>query len=189
MDDTLLIARCKMLVEANDRVKGMMERGGGGLDWMHTHQCSFMLDKFRVIRLMRSREATTVGPNQTRPVKQLPIQLWDFKVPAIAIHKFLGVLIDQELRWKEHVNYALVKGIGWVTQYQRLVKVTGCVSAKYMWRLYMVVAVPRMLYMADIFLIPSSRQSQGDQRLYQEAQASTETSCFAHHRGHAHCLH
>ena len=34
-------------------------------------------------------------------------------------------------------------------------------SAKYMRRFYMAVAVPRMLYVADVFLVPSSRQSKG----------------------------
>jgi len=53
VDDTLLLARGKMLAEANDKIKGMMEREGGGLDWVHMHQCNFALDKFRVMGLTR----------------------------------------------------------------------------------------------------------------------------------------
>jgi len=53
VDDTLLLARGKMLAEANDKVKGMMEREGGGLDWVRMHQCNFALDKFRVMGLTR----------------------------------------------------------------------------------------------------------------------------------------
>jgi len=37
------------------------------------------------------------------------------KVLVVATHKFLGVILDQELRWKEHVQYALQKGTKWVT--------------------------------------------------------------------------
>ena len=57
----LLLARGKMLAEANDKVKGMMEREGGRLGC--THQCNFALNKFRVMGLTRRREASTVGPN------------------------------------------------------------------------------------------------------------------------------
>jgi len=29
------------------------------------------------------------------------------------VHKFLGVIINQELHWWEHINYALHKGMTW----------------------------------------------------------------------------
>ena len=50
----------------------------------------------------------------------------------VEAHKFLGVLIDQELCWKEHINYMLHKGTKWVMQYGRLAKLTKGISAKYM---------------------------------------------------------
>ena len=53
------------------------------------------------------------------------------------MHKFLGVLIDQELCFKENINYTLQKGS----------------------KFYLAVAVPRMLYAADLFLVPSTHQS------------------------------
>ena|SRR5882724_9365203 len=37
IDDSLLLAHSKMLSEANEKVKRMMEQPGGGLDWSHLH--------------------------------------------------------------------------------------------------------------------------------------------------------
>ena len=42
----------------------------------------------------------------------------------------------------------------WVTQYWRLTKVTKGVYAKYMRQFSILVAIPRMMYVADLFLVP-----------------------------------
>jgi len=66
------------------------------------------------------------------------------------MHKFLGVMLDQELRLKDQVNYALQKGTKWVAQYCRLTKLTKGVSTKFMRPFYISVAVLKMLYAADL---------------------------------------
>jgi len=71
-------------------------------------------------------------------------------------HKFLRVLIDQELKWHAHVNYALAKGTKWITQYRQLAKPSKGISAKYMQRFYITISIPCMLYAADLFLSPQS---------------------------------
>src|SRR5882724_3593378 len=48
----------------------------------------------------------------------------------VSTHKFLSVILDQELQWKDHINYVLQKGAKWVTQ--RLAKLSKGVSPKYM---------------------------------------------------------
>jgi len=82
-------------------------------------------------------------------------------IPIISMHKFLGVMLDQELCWKDQVNYALQKGTKWVMQYHRLAKLTKGVSAKFMRCFYISMTVPKMLYTADLFLIPQSRHTKG----------------------------
>ena len=131
------------------------------MDWLCMHQCSFMLEKFWVMGMTWRRELGLTKWPATRPVEHRLVMLRGFEIPVIMTHKFLGVIFNQELRWKDHVNYPLTKGTRWVTQYRRLAKVSGSVSAKYMCRSYMTVAVPRMLYAADIFLVPQSKCSGG----------------------------
>jgi len=67
--------------------------------------------------LTRRRELDLLRSSKTRPVQRRPIFLQGVKVLAAATHKFLGVMLDQELYWKEHCQYTLQKGVKWVKQY------------------------------------------------------------------------
>jgi len=98
---------------------------------------------------------------KTRPIQRRPIFIQGVEVLAVATHQFLGVMLDQELPWKEHCQYMLQKGVKWVTQYQRFAKVTKGLSAKYMGQLFILVAIPRKIYTADLFLVPGSGISKG----------------------------
>ena len=59
------------------------------------------------------------------------------------------------------MNYTLQKGTKWVTQYQRLSKPSKGISAKYMRCLFISIAIPKMLYAADLFLISETKKSRG----------------------------
>ena len=106
--------------------------------------------------LTRCREKKPLGCPATQPIERKLLQIHHTTVPAVAEHKFLGVILDQELKWHAHVNYALAKGTKWVTQYCQLAKNMKGVSAKYMRRFYIMIAIPHMLYAADLFLTPQS---------------------------------
>jgi len=114
----------------------MMERSGGALAWSKTHQCEFAIEKFGIMGLTRRREKNPTGRPVTRPIERKPIHIQQTIVPIVKEHKFLGVILDQELRWNAHVNYALAKGTTWITQYRRLAKQMKGVSAKYMRRIH-----------------------------------------------------
>jgi len=94
--------------------------------------------------LTRRREQNLLGAPKTRPMQLHLIFLQGVKVLVVANHKFLGVIINQELRWKEHMNHMLHKGTNWVTQYCRLAKLLCGVSAKFMRWFYTMVAVLKM---------------------------------------------
>jgi len=83
------------------------------------------------------------------------------EIPTVGTHRFLGILVNKELRWKEHVNYALQKGVKWVALYRRLTKPMKGVSAKYMRQFYIAVAVLKLLYASGLFLIPGNRNTKG----------------------------
>jgi len=118
----LMLAREKTLAEANDKLRDMMEHPNGRLEWSCTHFCKFAIDKFGFMRLTWKRELNTGGRLCTRPVQRFPISVQGEDIPIINTHKFLGVMLDQELHWKDQVNYALQKGMKWVVQYCRLTK-------------------------------------------------------------------
>jgi len=139
----------------------MMERAGGTFAWSKTHQCEFAIEKFGIMGLTRQREKNPMGRPVTHPIERKPIQILQTTVPVVTEHKFLGVILDQELRWNAHINYALAKGTKWITQYRRLAKQMKGISAKHMRKFYITTAIPRMLYAADLFLTPQSSQAIG----------------------------
>jgi len=119
------------------------------------------MDKFHIMGLTRMREPNPAKRPPTKPTQRHLLVLRDTQITMVKAHKFLGMLINQELRWKEHINYVLCKGMKWVMQYGRLAKPTNSILAKYMHRYYLLVGVPRMLYAADLFLTPQSRKTWG----------------------------
>ena len=132
VDDALRMTCAKTLLEANTKLVDIMMHPGGGINWSRTHHCDFTIDKFSIMGLTRKRELNPSGRPPTRPIHRHPITLHGMEIPVVMAHKFLGVIINQELRWKEHINYTLQKGTKWVAQYHRLAKPTRGVSAKYM---------------------------------------------------------
>jgi len=87
-----------------------MMTSGGRLDWSAIHQCKFVVDKFSIMGLMRRREPGPLPGPKTRPIQRHLIFLQGVKVLAVATHKFLGVMLDQELCWSTHLHYSLQKG-------------------------------------------------------------------------------
>jgi hypothetical protein len=77
---------------------------------------------------MQRKESHEANQNQTSS------ETTDKNQPArcTMTHKFLGLLMDQELRFKEHANYALKKGEAYISQYRRLTRPTKGVTDKHM---------------------------------------------------------
>ena len=82
-------------------------------------------------------------------------------IKATKCHKFLGMFLDQELCFKTHATYAIKKGMTWVDQFQCAACPSKGLSARHMRRFYQAVAIPRMLYAADVFLIPPQKRKRG----------------------------
>jgi hypothetical protein len=78
-------------------------------------------------------------------------------IPSKLCVVFLGVRIDRELRWKEQGVRAIAKGQEWLARMGRLARVSRGVATPLLHRLYIAVALPRIMYAADIFLNPGNR--------------------------------
>ena len=67
-------------------------------------------------------------------------------------HKFLRVILDQELRWQEHTAYAVVKGAHYAMLLRCLSRLAQGIPMKLTCQLYRAVAILRILYAASIWL-------------------------------------
>jgi hypothetical protein len=157
----MLLTKGHNIEDAFKKLEDIMTREGGVLEWSDKHQCLFTLNKFGLMGFTHKRAPDHRRAKKTKPVDWPCIKIHDNIIEPKDTHKFLGFMIDQELQYKVHAAYALRKGTKWIEQYKRLEVGTKGISAKYMKQFYYTVALPKMLYAADLFLIPESSRTKG----------------------------
>src|ERR1700678_2483786 len=64
---------------------------------------------------------------------------------------YLGVILDNKLRYKQHTDYALAKGTEWEARIRSIAKMARGVRGSFIKRLYHSVGPAKMLYAADIW--------------------------------------
>lgn len=74
------------------------------------------------------------------------------------MHKLLGVIFDEELRFRERNAYMVAKGTKWVHQLQRLSRPCVGMPPVKMGQLYKAIAIPKMLYGCDVTNVPTPRE-------------------------------
>src|ERR1700678_2795228 len=123
-DDAMCAASAPDLQQAAQKIVQMWEQPGGLAEWSKTHFSLYEHSKFVTISFTRKK---TIDPNNPRKrIKQAPIeiQLEDhLTVKTGTSHKFLGVILDDELRYKQHVDYALAKGTEWEARIRSIAKI------------------------------------------------------------------
>jgi hypothetical protein len=95
VDDTTILARGANLEDAFRII-----RPKGALEWLDLHDCEFALNKFGLMGFTRRRTASGQGSSKTHPAERPSLKLRDFTIESKDTHKFLGVIMDQELRFK-----------------------------------------------------------------------------------------
>ena len=144
VDDTALIAVGNSFEEMHQKLMDMLERRGGGYEWSNHHNSRFETNKFALMDFTLNR--TRHRPSMT---------LRGVVIESTATHKFLGVMLDNELRWKAHAAYAVAKGAAYMMLLKRLSSVSWGTPAKLMRQLYQSVVVPKITYAVAVWLQPS----------------------------------
>ena len=143
VDDTAFIAVGKTFEETHATLADMMERPNGAMQWSKDHNSKFEVNKFALIDFsrnkLRNRPTLTIRNTQIKPAEH---------------HRFLGLIVDQELTWKRHAGHAIAKGTEYVLQLRRLSRAAGGIPANLMRKLYLTVAVPKFTYGAGIWFRP-----------------------------------
>jgi ribonuclease HI len=180
MDDLTVVAVGRNVKEAHKKLEKVICRKDGVLDWAKVHNCRFGMLKTYLVDFTREKERIPVQPQldvgqagnrtppkkrgrKTRPKKGPPIQLQGHTITPVESTRLLGVVLDAELNWSEQIAIAMKKGQTWVSQFYRLSKVSGGAASRIMRRFFQAIAIPRMLYAAEVWLTPtrSTRNAQG----------------------------
>jgi len=141
MDDALMLLVADTFKEAHQTLADMMSREGGVSDWSSSHNSPLELSKLALIDFAH--------PNSKMP--RTSLQLWNIEVKPIDHARYLGVIFDQHLNWKAQHVHTIEKGAKWTAQIHRITRLSWGIMPKYARRLYISVALPRVLYGADIW--------------------------------------
>lgn len=97
IDDIALVAKGKMFEEANKKLKYMIEKPGGALEWSRNHNAEFELDKTALICVLRRHSPDPSNHMKTIPIARPAITICQHTIQPSKSHKFLGVIVDEEL--------------------------------------------------------------------------------------------
>jgi ribonuclease HI len=164
VDDTMFFVAGKTYEANNAKLTDMMTRQAGAREWSQTHNSDFEIDKFALLHLSRKREPDPNRPRKTRPIPRPPLHLADHTILPSVSHKFLGVVLDQTLNFKEHANYALGKGEKYAAQLRRLAQKRRGVPSRLARNLHNGVVLTKMLYAAEVWCSPIREPEPGKKK-------------------------
>ncbi|KAF5392001.1 hypothetical protein D9757_003364 [Collybiopsis confluens] len=157
MDDVAAIKWGKEVEKIHEGLGDMMRRDGGILEWAREHNCTFGVDKFTLVDFTRKRINNAGGATKTMRLQGQGVRIGDIKVEPVKAARFLGVMMDSELRWKEQHALMVKRGQGWLVQFRRLARMKDGMVASHIRQFYKSKAIPRMLYAADVVMAPQVR--------------------------------
>ena len=118
VDDIALLAIGNDFEETTNRLKTMMAKEDGGLQWSRDHNSKFEVSKSAVLHLTRRTSPDPDAAHGRVPMERPKLRLAGQEVQAVECFKYLGVQIDSQLRWKEQAQRATANVTKWILQYR-----------------------------------------------------------------------
>ena len=151
-DDGVCAVRADSLEEAGEAIAEVFRKEGGPKDWGKSHHSLYDLVKSGGLAVTRKRVKSPENPRKRIRQPPITIKLDDnHHITTAPTQKYLGVIIDSELHFKEHAAYAIGKGTKRTTQLRRLGKIAKGVRGGLARRIYYGAVVASMLYAVDVW--------------------------------------
>src|SRR6266702_1713140 len=147
VDDAILIASGANFNETHLTLTDMMTRVGGAIAWSNEHNSCFEFSKLALMDFAHRNSKKERRPLSLLNTELLPVQST----------KYLGAYFDQHLDWATQHNYAMEKGTKWTAQIRRAAAPSWGITPKHARRLYISMAIPRILYAVDVWGSQSQR--------------------------------
>ena len=157
VDDIALVATGNDFEESTQRLKVMMTKEEGGLQWSREHNSKFEVSKSAIIHFSRKTIPDPETDHGRLPLERPKLTLDRQEVAEVNCYKYLGIQIDAQLRWKEQAQRATANATKWILQYRRLTRPSTGVGSKLMRQLYLSVALPKITYGLDVWYTPPSK--------------------------------
>ena len=117
VDDINFIVIAKNFQETTKIIRDMMTRQDGGHQWSITHNSLFGVPKSAITHYSRRTIKDPNSDNQLIPLPRPALILDSQTVQETNQFKYLGIIIDAQLRWKEQVQQATANATKWILQF------------------------------------------------------------------------
>ena len=154
VDDAIITASAATFDKAHVKLRDMMTREGKAIGWAKKHNSPFEYNKLTLIDFAHS----------SRSMERPLLILQSITVNPTKCIKYLGIMLDQNLNWKEKIVYMQEKGSKWAAQICRATRPSWRLMPRAAHRLYIGVAIPRIMYSADVWCIPIHVKNEGDRQ-------------------------
>jgi len=154
VDDVNFYAEGMDFEEAYEPLSDMMKRANGGQAWSSDHNSCFEMSKLTLVGFSCQHVSKPQHPSKTMPEVRPTLTIGGTTIKVAIAHKFLGVIFDQELRWKEQAERVIAKATKWTLCARRLVRLAMGISLHQMRQLYQAVTVLSFTYAADVWFAP-----------------------------------
>jgi hypothetical protein len=144
VDDAILFASGDTFEETHAAIANLMTKENGVIEWSKDHNSPLEFSKLALIDFSHSNRKLP-RPNLTLPHGE---------VAPKESTKYLGVTLDQHLSWAPQRVYAIEKGTEWTSQIKRIARPGWGITPKYARKLYIGVALPKILYGVDVWYPP-----------------------------------
>ena len=145
VDDAILYASGNTFEETHEIIAKMMTKENGVIEWSKDHNSPLEYSKLALIDLS----------HQSRHIPRPKLTLPHGEVEPKRSVKYLGVVLDQHLGWTPQRANAIEKGTAWALQIKRIARPGWGITPKYARKLFIGVALPKILYGADVWYTPT----------------------------------
>ena len=144
IDNTIPTATAKTFEEAHEILVEMMMRKGGMIEWSKSHNSSIEYSKLALIDFAHP------GVKKHCP----PLELPGIMIEPMQSTKYLGIVLDQNLKWSQQMASIHGEGSKWTAQIKRLTRPTWGLTPNRVQKLFISVALPCILYRINIWCMP-----------------------------------
>lgn len=131
-----------------------MERRGGGCNWADDHNSPWEYDKTNVLDFFTAQKRRYVDSPP-------PLVIQGHEIKSVQSARYLGVILDSSLSFREHAEKAITKGLRYVSLISRFSRSNKGMRARHIRRLYVSVAIPKMTYASDVWFTPITSRPNG----------------------------
>ena len=145
VNDAILYASGDTFEDTHKSLFRMMTKESGAIEWSTDHNSPLEYSKLALIDFSH-QNCCILRPNLVLPHGTVE--------PKRSV-KYLGVVLDQHLIWAPQRASTTEKGTNWNSQIRHITRPGWGVTLKYARRLFIGVALPKILYGADVWYTPA----------------------------------